>query len=350
MDPMPQTRNKKSTMSIKIKLTIATFLYFMFLSVYSALGQIANETREIRLQYAGRLSVERISDDELVTRWSDSVQIAMDTLVATARMGYQNELRKIAQLTQRVHLTDRHRDIYSDSLIIHLDREVFIFTPFFIFKDTALKLVVQGKRAIHHHLTNQTWFYGDLKIDYEEYQIKADSALVFGRFDSVLLWNNIEIQKKEILIHTNEAQWYKKAAHIVCSKPTEFIFQKSRLNGDGAEIFYTKQKIDSLWVLPYAKGRFIHEDTLKADSSSTIFSGKKIVFHLKDNKPRRIGIFQNAAADYSAWNAEKKERGFNRLTGNEIELRIENDSLRSIRVIQGIEGVYERYQYKVKEE
>ncbi len=308
-------------------------------------SMISAQSDPIIVKYAGRLDAERLPDDKLISTWSDSVIIEVDSIRISARRGYQNESRRMSALFERVFLVDSVQSITSDSLYFYQDRREFHLYHHIFYRNNRDSLSIWGDSLQYFYRDRFGKVFGNLRMSFEDFMIEADSAYLYSNLDSLILFGHIQLDKEELRVMTQQARVYKSRHLVVCEIEPRIIHGKSFLNGRQAHLYYTGKQVDSVWVGPNAKGRMLAIDSVKQDTTITDFSGKQIWIHLNDNRIEEADIYQNAVTHYEYWDKKQLEKGYNSLSGNRLFLTFQDNEIVRIKIMEGVEGLYHRNKY-----
>lgn len=323
--------------------------YFLFLCLITGLSRpsfLHAQQDEIKVNYVGNLQLERMADDKFMSTWSDSVIIQVDSIRISAQRGFQNETRRIAALFHHVYLVDSTQQVTSDSLYFFQDRSEFRLYHHIFYRNIRENLVVKGDSLQYFYREKFGKLFGNLWLTFEDFVIEADSAYLYSNLDSLILFGHIQLKKQDMQVLTQLARVYKSRHLVICEIEPQITQQKSFLNGQEAQIFYTGKDVDSVLVAPYAQGRLLAIDSIKNDTVFTDFSGKQIWIHLKNKEIQNMDIIQNAMTHYEYWDKKQREKSNNTLSGNKLSIYFQDNQIARIKIIEGVEGLYHRQKFK----
>ncbi len=288
------------------------------------------------------------------------VRLADSAAVLTSQRGTYWSSEKKAEFYGQVRLQGQRRYLEADTVIYFRDTEValakghvFIIQQDTLDEGTLRRTLLFGRQAFNNEQTGYSRLEGHpllILLRQDSAQAPIDTLLVratqlhLSREDSLrrlVAHGSVQLWQRRLAARADSLR-YEQVLHegrlvrevvqlfgqpIVWFEHTQITGDTLRLSGDG-------RTRDTLWVAP--NPFVVQQDTVLQRLQQ--LRGRRLVGYLEQDSLRQLVVGPNAEAIYFLRDRNDSLRGAVRISGDEITLWFERESVRRVRVQGGVQG------------
>jgi lipopolysaccharide export system protein LptA len=255
-------------------------------------------------------------------------KIYYDSRIIEGDSMYFSRPRNFASATNNITVTDTvNKAIFKGHYAeIHRDKDSMYIT------NRALAITVQGEDSIYMH-SDRFVITGppEHRITRSYYNAKIYKSDLAGKADS------IHVDHKTGLAQMiNLGRFSSKDAFATKRKPVLWNLG-NQMSGDTIHLISNvkTEKLDSLKV--FNNSFLVSKDTLSKDGFNQI-KGQRLIGLFKDNELYNVDIIKNAEVIYYSRNEKDELVGINKSKSGRINIKISNNNIDEIRLIQQVDG------------
>jgi lipopolysaccharide export system protein LptA len=271
--------------------------------------------------------------------------------------GFYDTNSDIGHFQRNARIDYDNRTVEGDSLYFDRNRSFASATNNITVTDTINKSIVRGHYA-------EVWRAKDsmfitkraVAISVQEKDsvyLHADTLMVTGKEDNRITraYFNARLYKSDLAgksdsIHVNHKTGLTQMINLSRLSSTDAFSTKrkpvlwnlgNQMTGDTIHLISNvkTEKLDSLVVFDNAF--LVSKDTL-SESAFNQIKGQRLIGLFRDNELYNVDIIKNAEVIYYSRNAENELVGINKSKSGSINIKIENQAIEEIRLIQQIDG------------
>lgn len=271
--------------------------------------------------------------------------------------GFYDTNSDIGHFQRNARIDYDNRTVEGDSLYFDRNRSFASATNNITVTDTINKSIVRGHYA-------EVWRDKDsmfitkraVAISVQEKDsvyLHADTLMVTGKEDNRITraYFNARLYKSDLAgksdsIHVNHKTGLTQMINLSRLSSTDAFSTKrkpvlwnlgNQMTGDTIHLISNvkTEKLDSLVVFDNAF--LVSKDTL-SESAFNQIKGQRLIGLFRDNELYNVDIIKNAEVIYYSRNAENELVGINKSKSGSINIKIENQAIEEIRLIQQIDG------------
>jgi len=310
------------------------------------------QSEQIQVEFAGHISGKKINQNQYMTYWKDSVSINLiqKKIKIQSLSASQNDSEQTIKFWDNVRLIDSVSILTCKRLSYKKILNTVIAEQkvnYFLEKDS---LLIVCDSFIYFYNENECRLFRNIKINYQDYTIKCDSLYCYPDEDSLEMFGKCLLLKDSLQITSGRIAVNRKTRKMLLTINPEMNYFRSFLSGEKMLIHIHEKTVDSIDIIDYARGRLLEIDTLQSDTTITKISGSLIKAGIENDEINLFKITRNAHVEYEYWNSKDREKGRNLLYGYEIQVGFDKNIIANIKVINGVEGEYQRTVYSKEQE
>ncbi|WP_400080380.1 OstA-like protein [Winogradskyella sp. R77965] len=283
--------------------------------------------------------------------------IVGETSKVYCERGFYNTNNDVGHFQRNAKIEYDNRTVEGDSLYFDRNKSFASATNNITVTDTINKSIVRGHYA-------EVWRAKDsvfitkraLAITVQEKDsvyLRADTLMVTGKADNRITrgYYNARLYKSDLAgksdsIHVNHKTGLTQMLNLSRFSSTDAFATKrkpvlwnlgNQMTGDTIHVISNvkTEQLDSLKV--FNNAFLVSKDTLSEDGYNQI-KGQRLIGLFRDNELYNVDIIKNAEVIYYSRNAENELVGINKSKSGSINIKIEEQAIEEIRLIQQIDG------------
>lgn len=283
--------------------------------------------------------------------------IVGETSTVYCERGFYNTNNDTGYFQRNAKIDYDNRRVEGDSLYFDRNRSFASATNNITVTDTINRSIVKGHYGeVYRNKDSVFITKRALAITVQEQDsvyIHADTLMVTGKADNRITraYYNVRLFKKDIAgksdsIHVNYKTGLTQMINLKRFSSTDaFTTERkpilwnisNQMTGDTIHLISNveTEKLDSLKV--FNNAFLVSKDSLSDDGYNQI-KGQRLIGLFRDNELYNVDIIKNAEVIYYSRNAENKLVGINKSKSGSINIKLDNQAIEEIRLIQQIDG------------
>jgi hypothetical protein len=283
--------------------------------------------------------------------------IVGETSTVYCERGFYNTNNDTGYFQRNAKIDYDNRRVEGDSLYFDRNRSFASATNNITVTDTINRSIVKGHYGeVYRNKDSVFITKRALAITVQEQDsvyIHADTLMVTGKADNRITraYYNVRLFKKDIAgksdsIHVNHKTGLTKMINLKRFSSTDaFTTERkpilwnisNQMTGDTIHLISNveTEKLDSLKV--FNNAFLVSKDSL-SDVGYNQIKGQRLIGLFRDNELYNVDIIKNAEVIYYSRNAENKLVGINKSKSGSINIKLDNQAIEEIRLIQQIDG------------
>jgi lipopolysaccharide export system protein LptA len=241
---------------------------------------------------------------------------------------YFNRNRNFASATNNITVTDT----INNSIVKGHYAEVWRDKDSVFITKRALAITVQDKDSVYVHAdTLMVTGKENNRITRAYYNVRLYKSDLAGKADSIHINHKTGLTKM-----INLSRFSSSDAFAIDRKPVLWNMG-NQMTGDTIHLISNvkTEKLDSLKV--FNNAFLVSRDSLSDDGYNQI-KGQRLIGLFRDNELYNVDIIKNAEVIYYSRNSENELVGINKSKSGSINIQIEDQEIREIRLINQIDG------------
>jgi lipopolysaccharide export system protein LptA len=283
--------------------------------------------------------------------------IVGETSTVYCERGFYNTNNDTGYFQRNAKIDYDNRRVEGDSLYFDRNRSFASATNNITVTDTINRSIVKGHYAEVYRDRDSVFITKRaLAITVQEQDsvyIHADTLMVTGKADNRITraYYNVRLFKKDLAgksdsIHVNHKTGLTQMINLDRFSSTDAFATKrkpvlwnisNQMTGDTIHLISNveTEKLDSLKV--FNNAFLVSKDSLSEDGYNQI-KGQRLIGLFRENELYNVDIIKNAEVIYYSRNAENELVGINKSKSGSINIKLDNQVIEEIRLIQQIDG------------
>ncbi|MBN1480618.1 hypothetical protein EH223_20930 [candidate division KSB1 bacterium] len=291
-------------------------------------------------QGAATLTCERATEYENTGRYVLYGDVAY---VDTAKSLYGDKITyyestKIAYVEGNVRLVDSTKTLTADRIRYHDEEEEAYATGHVCLVDAEENIDLVGDNGEYKRNSGYAKVTGNAvltKLDSARTDTLLIYGLVFQMFDDgerFLVTDSVRVLRGEIEAFCDSLEYFQEQSIIKLSNSPRVHQKRQYLTGQSVSLLMRESDVKAIHIVGHAIASSIVDSAITTPVPYDLLSGQDMMVYVTDEKIDSV-LIQEQATSYYHVIEDGEEKGLNKVLGDALFIRFQQDTLSSVRVM-----------------